>query len=178
MISRLPITFIKLHISYQEITEIQIQNHIHQNPNHPSRITDIQIQNHIHPNPDHLSGVTEIQIIEFIRYFGVDLGLYTSRNDIQTNVVLLIQAKVCVAHQVKRVDDPPGGLRGVDGQTLPGSTSEVSHPLQCHHLTILYVSNDQKPTLVFWLGESRSMGFAVSFLQIKVQSIVDITSTC
>lgn len=159
MISRLPITFIKIQISYQEITEIQIQNHIH-------------------PNPDHLSGVTEIQIIEFIRYFGVDLGLYTSRNDIQTDVVLLIQAKVCVAHQVKRVDDPPGGLGGVDGQTLPGSTSEVSYPLQCHHLAILYVSNDQKPTLVFWLGESRSMGFAVSFLQIKVQSIVDITSTC
>lgn len=90
MISRLPITFIKIHISYQEITEIQIQNHIHQNPNHPSSITDIQIQNHIHPN--HLSGVAEIQIIEFIRYFGVDLGLYTSRNDIQTDVVLLIQA--------------------------------------------------------------------------------------
>lgn len=127
MISRLPITFIKLHISYQEITEIQIQNHIHQNPNHPSSITDIQIQNHIHPN--HLSGVAEIQIIEFIRYFGVDLGLYTSRNDIQTDVVLLIQAKVCVAHQVKRVDDPPGGLGGVDGQTLPGSTSEVPYPL-------------------------------------------------
>lgn len=127
MISRLPITFIKIHISYQEITEIQIQNHIHQNPNHPSSITDIQIQNHIHPN--HLSGVAEIQIIEFIRYFGVDLGLYTSRNDIQTDVVLLIQAKVCVAHQVKRVDCPPGGLRGVDGQTLPGSTSEVPYPL-------------------------------------------------
>lgn len=127
MISRLPITFIKIQISYQEITEIQIQNHIHQNPNHPSRITDIQIQNHIHPN--HLSGVAKIQIIEFIRYFGVDLGLYTSRNDIQTNVVLLIQAKVCVAHQVKRVDDPAGGLGGVDGQTLPGSTSEVPYPL-------------------------------------------------
>lgn len=124
MISRLPITFIKIQISYQEITEIQfIKIQItHQE-------SDIQIQNHIHPNPDHLSGVTEIQIIEFIRYFGVDLGLYTSWNDIQTDVVLLIQAKVCVAHQVKRVDDPPGGLGGVDGQTLPGSTSEVPYPL-------------------------------------------------
>ena len=79
---------------------------------------------------------------------------------IQTQIKLLVKAQVAVTQKVNGVDDASELGGGENGEAdRGGSTAQSRHSLKDNHVTILDVTYNQHPSLLFRLRESRGMGF-------------------